>query len=331
MHRAKAAILNDALAPLWRRLRDWVSAAMHNHEHARDHLTRDELAPMRTAIFEIEALLRRLVLVAATAVTVDFTARWSLDRRAPARQRRPGAATQPTTRRAANTFRLFNIRWSKTDKSLTTTVAVDEQSAPPTRPHTNKYPDTLTSGLPAEARRAQAGPSNAHGQARPKGNGSTDRAHISRDDPEMSIEDFERWRASYVPDETSAQAAWRQEQEVLAELERAGLPPRRPQNPTGPRLERKTVPQLLDATQLQAYLAHIAHLVANPEALIQRAARAMARRREIAWRLSQIAAPRARGALATSIAMCAVIIPFHNDFVEVMQRFALSHTEPDTT
>jgi hypothetical protein len=77
MHPAKAAILNTALEPLWQRLRQWVSAAMHNHEHSRDQLTHEELAPIRTAIFEIEALLRRLVLVAATAVTLDITARWS--------------------------------------------------------------------------------------------------------------------------------------------------------------------------------------------------------------------------------------------------------------
>ncbi len=319
---AKAAILNDALAPLWRRLRDWMQAALDNHQHSRDQLTRDELVPIRTCIFEIEALLRRLVLVAATAITLDIQARWSPAPKTDAKTR----AKQTTKRivRAGQTFRLYKIRWSKTDRRLTTTVAVAEQSAPQTHPHTHTtrtiaHSDSLTSGPSACRSAKRAGKPHAR-----------DRAHIAKDDPEMSIEDFERWRASYVPTETSAQAAMRQEQEILAELERAGQP-RKPANPAGPKLERKTAPQLIDTTQLQAHIVHLAALVANPEALIRRAAIAMARRREIAYRLSLIARPMARGALAVSVAMSAVIIPFHNDFTQVMLYFALSHTEPDTT
>ena len=322
MHPAKAAILTNALAPLWQRLRTWVETALNNHQHSRDRLTRDELLPIRTSIFEIEALLRRLVLVAATAITLDIQARWSPAPRTNARTR----AKQTTRRiiRAANTFRLFTIRWSKTDKTLATTVAVETPSdathAHPHTPRTTAHSDSLTSG-PSTCRSAKsAGRPASHG-----------RAHIPTDAPEIPIEDVMRWFASCTPTETSGQAAWRQHLEALAEIERAGQPRPQPQNPTGPRLERKTLPQLLDATQLQARLAYLAELAANPDALIQRAALAMARRREIAYRLSLIAAPKARGALAVSIAMATVIIPFHNDFTQVMLYFAISHTEPDTT
>ena len=57
----------------------------------------------------------------------------------------------------------------------------------------------------------------------------------------------------------------------------------------------------------------------------------MARRREIAYRLSLIAAPKAVGHLAVSVAMAGTIIPFHYDFSEALLCFALSYTEPDTT
>lgn len=324
MHPAKAAILTNALAPLWQRLRTWVEAALHNHHNSRDYLTRDELLPIRTSIFEIEALLRRLVLVAATAITLNIQARWSP---APGTNARTRARQTPKRIiRTANTFRLFTIRWSKTDRTLATTVAVETTSdATQAHPHTHTprttaHSDSLTSG-PSTCRSSKcAGRPASHG-----------RAHIPTDAPEIPIEDVMRWFASCAPAETSGQAAWRQHLEVLAEIERAGQPRRQPQNPTGPRLERKTLPQLLDATQPLARLACLAELAANPDALIQRAAIAMARRREIAYRLSLVAAPKARGALAVSIAMATVIIPFHNDFTEVMLYFAISHTEPDTT
>ena len=319
---AKAAILNDALAPLWRRLHTWVDAALQSHQHSRDQLTRDELLPLRARIFEIEALLRRLVLVAATAVTLDFQARWSPAAKTHAKSR--ARRTSKRIVRAARTFRLYTLRLSKTDRSLTTTVAVEAQTSDATHAHTHAarttaHSDTLTSG-----------PAKVHAPARARGNGPHDRAHIPTDDPDIPIEDVMRWFAAYVPDETTAEAIRRQEKEILSELERTGQP-RKSAHPKGQKLERKTTPQLLDATQLQAYLAHLAQLAANPHAVIQRAAIAMARRREIAWRLSRIAAPKARGALAASIALSAVVIPFHNDFIEVMQLFALSHTEPDTT
>lgn len=315
MHPAKAAILNNALAPLWRRLRTWVEIALGDR---REQLPQAELGALRANVFEIEALLRRLVLVAATALSLGIQARWSPQPRTAAKTRAKHGARRIVR---AQTFRLYTIRWSKTDASLTTTIAIEQRGeTQQTHLHTNSPSDTLTSGSP-----------KPH-QGKPhKGRGAGHRAYISKDDPDMTVEDFERWCAANPLTETSAQAAWRQEQEILAELERAGQPARRPHNPTGKRIERKAAPELHDATSLRARAAFLAELAANPHALIQRAARAMARRREIAYRLSLIAAPKARGALATSIAMCAVIIPFHNDFVEVMQRFALSHTEPDTT
>jgi hypothetical protein len=121
-------------------------------------------------------------------------------------------------------------------------------------------------------------------------------------------------------------------QEQLAIIERAGhAPPRDADAAAHPRLERKAAPDLLDATALQARLALAAQITANPEALIQRAARAMARCREVAYRLSLKAAPRLRGALVASVAMFATVIPFHTAFSEALCSFALSYTEPDTT
>jgi hypothetical protein len=131
---AKAAILNAALAPLWQRLREWVQAALQTHPQVRCALTREDTATLRAAVFAIEALLRRLILVAATAataVTVDIAGRWSANRpdrpdrtrrRSPARQDAPATSTAASTRNT--TFRLYTIRWSKTDPTLATTVVI---------------------------------------------------------------------------------------------------------------------------------------------------------------------------------------------------------------
>ena len=319
MHPAKAAILNTALEPLWQRLRQWVSEAMHNHEDSRDQLTHEELAPIRTAIFEIEALRRRLVLVAATAVTLDITARWSPPPKTDAKTR----ARQSTKRivRAARGFRLFTIRWSKADKRLTTTVAIesnDTSAAPHTSPRAHS--DTLTSG--SSTCRSPKG-AGRHGAFR-----ANHRAPISKEPPEMTPEDYLRWHATR--DLADAKAAFNA-QYRQATQDPDTRPRRIPQNTAPPKLEKKSLPQLLSSEALQARLALLKELVANPEELIRRAAIAMARRREIAWRLSLIAAPKAVGHLAVSVAMAGTIIPFHYDFSEALLYFALSYTEPDTT
>ncbi len=319
MHPAKAAILNTALYPLWQRLRQWVSEAMHNHEDSRDQLTHEELAPIRTAIFEIEALRRRLVLVAATAVTLDITARWSPPPKTDAKTR----ARQSTKRivRAARGFRLFTIRWSKADKRLTTTVAIesnDTSAAPHTSPCA--YSDTLTSG-PSTCR-------SSKGAGRPGAFRANHRAPISKDPPEMTPEDYLRWHATR--DLADAKAAFN-EQYRQATQDPDTQPRRSHTEPAQPKLEKKSLPPLLSSEALQARLALLKELVANPEELIRRAAIAMARRREIAWRLSLIAAPKAVGHLAVSVAMAGTIIPFHYDFSEALLYFALSYTEPDTT
>ena len=310
---AKAAILNTALAPIWQRLRAWVQAALYQHEHSRDQLAHDEIVPIRTAIFEIEALLRRLVLVAATAVTLDMVARWSPPPKTDAKTR----AKQSSKRivRAAQGFRLFTLRWSKSDRSLTTTVSIDTSGAQHATPRTHAHSDTLTSGPPTCRSSQSAGRPASH---------LHHRAHISKEPSEMTVEDFMNWRDTHVPTETSAEAAWR-------EMHHQPEPRRAPTGPARPKLEHKAAPVLLDATALQARLALLAELAANPEAFIRRAAIAMARRREIAWRLSRIAAPKARGALAVSAAMLGTIIPFHAGFREALSLFALSYTEPDTT
>ena len=319
MHPAKAAILNTVLDPLWQRLRQWVDAALHQHEHSRDGLTHEELAPIRTASFEIEALLRRLVLVAATAVTLHITAHWSPPPKTDAKTRAKHSAKRIV--RAAQGFRLFTIRWSKSDKRRTTTVAIDTstlEAKPGAKgARTACYSDTLTSGSPTCRSSQSAGrPDSQH------------RAHISKDPPEMTPEDYLRWHATR--DLADAKAAFNA-QYRQATQDPDTRPRRVSQNTAPPKLEKKSLPQLLSTQALQTRLALLEELVANPEELICRAAIAMARRREIAYRLSLIAAPKAVGHLAVSVAMAGTIIPFHYDFSEALLYFALSYTEPDTT
>ncbi len=321
MHPANAAILNTALAPYWQLLRDWLSAALHNHQHSRNHLTRDELAPIRTSIFEIEALLRRLVLVAATAITLDTAARWS-----------PAPKTDATTRarhtpkaivRKAIGFRLFKIVWSKTGAKLATTAVLIDRSAAQSTPRTSAHSDTLTSGPPG-----------ARPAAPPKSGDSphTHHTHIAKKPIELTAEEFDRWGATLdlAAARAEAEAEYRAAMEEL-ELADQPRPQQAPKQAAQPRLEKKTVPQLLDATELQARLALLEELVANPEALIQRAAHAMNRRREIAYRLSLVPAPKARGHLAMSANVLGTLIPFHAGYSQALCYFALSWTEPDTT
>jgi hypothetical protein len=137
-----------------------------------------------------------------------------------------------------------------------------------------------------------------------------------------------RWHATQDP--AAARAAANAEY-GKATQDPDARPKRAPARSTRPKLERKTVPQLLETQALLERLALVAHYVANPEELIRRAAIAMAKRREIAYRLSLVAAPKPRGHLAVSAAMAGVIIPFHAEFKEALLWFAISHTEPDTT
>ncbi|OYX44951.1 MAG: hypothetical protein B7Y90_19035 [Alphaproteobacteria bacterium 32-64-14] len=148
----------------------------------------------------------------------------------------------------------------------------------------------------------------------------------------MTPEDYMRWHATrdLAAERANARAVFNAEYRAATQ-DPDTRPRRAPTGPARPKLERKTVPVLLDTAALQARLAELKELVANPEALIRRAALAMAKRREIAYRLSLIAAPKAIGHLAVSAAMAGVIIPFHYDFSEALLWFALSHTEPDTT
>ncbi len=315
---ANAAILNTALAPYWQLLRDWLSAALHNHQHSRNLLTRDELAPIRTAIFEVEALLRRLVLVAATAITLDTAARWSPAPKTDATTR-ARHTPKPIVRNAAG-FRLFRIVWSKTGAKLATTAVLIDRSTAHAAPRTHAHSDTLTSGPPG-----------ARPAAPPK-SGDSPHTHIAKKPIELTPEQFDRWGATLdlAAARAEAEAEYRAAMAEL-ELEDQPRPQRAPKQAAQPRLEKKTVPQLLDATELQARLSLLEQLSANPEALIQRAARAMNRRREIAYRLSLVPAPKARGHLAMSANVLGTLIPFHAGSSQALCYFALSWTEPDTT
>ncbi len=302
---AKAAILNDALAPHWELLRAWTEKAMADHQHSRAHLTSEELVELRRWIVVIEAMLRRLVLLAATGVEVDpaIAKSWSGASKAPddpapdADRDQPAIAPdapvadaapseEPPTRRKRS-FRLF-------DRTRHTTA--HDGSAPPAaarKPHT-------------------------HTPRR--------RTRVSTEPPEMTPEQCMAWFQSQ-PGVTAAERG----NAAFSQGEHQPVPRKPPATHRGPRLERKDAPDLIPTGSLVERLLDVAELVANPDALIRRAAIAIARRRELAYLASLAPAPRARGILAGCAEMHGNVIPFHLAFSRLMCTFALSYTEADTS
>ena len=86
--------------PWWQRLHAWVETATSVFTASPAHVTRGQLAPLLGWIYVIEALLRRLVLLAACALRLTP---------APARKQRPQPAPTPRTP-APPAFRLIGFR-----------------------------------------------------------------------------------------------------------------------------------------------------------------------------------------------------------------------------
>jgi len=92
----------SAIDPWWQRLRAWIAPAQQAFTASPAHVTRGQLAPLLGWIYIIEALLRRLVLLAAGALRLTL---------APARKQKPKTASRPTPRTPAPpAFRLIGFR-----------------------------------------------------------------------------------------------------------------------------------------------------------------------------------------------------------------------------
>ena len=97
--------------------------------------------------------------------------------------------------------------------------------------------------------------------------------------------------------------------------------------PPAEKLEHKRAPPEFAAQPLLDRLAMLGRLIANPQKLIARAARKLARRRAIAERLSYQHFPWARGALkAVRDIVESTLEPVHRRFVRVMDRYANPNT-----
>lgn len=308
---AKAAILNDALAPHWEQLRAWTDKAMADHQHSRAHLTSEELVDLRRWIVVIEAMLRRLVLLAATGVEVD-----------------PGIATS----------------WSgapKTPDDPAPDADRDPTASPPDAPVTEPAPS-------AEPAPSEKTPTRRKRSFRLFERTRHTAAHDSSAPPAARRETHtrarrRRFRASTKPVELTPEQcmAWFESRPEVTTVDRGNaafsqgqyqpVPRKPPVTRRGPRLERKDAPDLIPTGSLVERLLYVAGLVANPDALIRRAAIAMARRRELAYLASLEPAPRARGILAGCAEMFGNVIPFHHAFCKLMCVFALSYTEADTS
>jgi len=104
----------------------------------------------------------------------------------------------------------------------------------------------------------------------------------------------------------------------LAHREDADAPP-----PPAPR----RAPITYAAHAFSERLAYLAQLIANPDKLIARAARALTRKRSFALRLSEACTPRARGILRTMRRVFAdILAPLHHACGDTLQRYAHADT-----
>ena len=99
---APASHPSPAHDPWWQRLHAWIASATSIFTASPAHVTRGQLAPLLGWIYIIEALLRRLVLLAASALRLTL---------APARKQRRQRTARPTPRTQRHpAFRLIGFR-----------------------------------------------------------------------------------------------------------------------------------------------------------------------------------------------------------------------------
>ena len=103
--------------------------------------------------------------------------------------------------------------------------------------------------------------------------------------------------------------------------------PDRPEQPPPQLRALIRAPAIYDAKPLIARITHLAQLIANPDKLIARAARALARNRETATRLAYQRPPRARGVLRTMRHLIPeVLAPLHDAFSDIMFTYGHANT-----
>ena len=344
---------------LWQRLRDWLAEALRDHARTLEYRTREQLTPLRCWITLIENLLRRLILMAASTAKTDVKSQWSpqpkpqeeVETRPEAQAETPPDTPAPTPQKSNTShfrFRLYGIHWPR--KTQTGATSTFTGAAPATATATRALitirihiRDPLLNVGPRPARRKTSRTYTRRSTAR--------RARVSKHGPDLTVEDFLAFAAARAAAGNLGNEAW---QEMLADIERqnrayaahekasgtAGLPPGKTaqhaqrrcsaamagQEPGGP-----GEPELISTQPLLDRLAAIAEIARNPEKLIQRAARAFARRREIALRLAKLAVRKQTGFLANSRHLYGTLIPLDAEFRLAMEYFAASYVACDTS
>ena len=360
MQPANANPMLERHAFLWQRLRDWLAEALYNHANSLEYRTRDQLIPLRIWLTLIENLLRRLILMAASTEKVDVKPQWSLEPKpepetppdAPAET--PAEPEPPPTPRSNTShfrFRLYGIHWPR--KANTGATEAFTGAAPPTATCTRALItiriDIRDPLLTVGERPQRRTKSRTRSSRRP----ATKRIRATKHGPDLTPEDFIAWAQSHGASGSLAAQAWqemqnevaRQNRNYLAEMQsratesdagwRDDEPAERIDDgdaqaapaPTQPEPE----PELISTQPLMDRLAAYAELINNPEKLIKRAARAFARRREIALRLSRLAKRKDTGLLANSRHLYGTLIPLDAEFRLAMEYFAASYVEDDSS
>ena len=262
-----APAAQDQYAPEWQLLRTWRDLALKAAGQAAAHLSRSEVEPILRWIFVLEFILRRLVLIAATALVVSLRPRST---RAAARM--PSVRT--TTAHPKQTpFRLY---------------------APGRPPHGH---------VP---RASDAAHATAHREAIP-----------ANETPQQPSSHKPRYP---LPIDTLLRAGHDNQHD-------RSEPPEQPEQPAPRAPLPKRAPATYAATPLVARITYLAQLIAAPGTLIARAARAFARRREIATRLAYRRPPRARGVLRTMRRLIPdILVPLHDELSDILFNFAHANT-----
>lgn len=301
-----------AHAPAWQQLRDWMSHASHAIRAAPAMLTRADMPPIKRWLFLLEAMLRRLVLLAAITLKLDIVPRWS---RAP---RNTGSIPpKPKHQKAANpnAFRLFSVTWPKPPPRpsiilLDAPPPVRKQRPPIlTRAFFTWQSDTL---LRAGAKSAPATAPTHTLTRRPN--------DLPRERPEPIDADLlpHGQREIFFPPQLLKQTA--------------GRPPGMPLQTPPMALETKAEPATLPREAMVERFLAIVKLIAKPQPLIDRAARAMARCREIAMRLGDARPPRPNARMRALIhPFSSTLIPLHLAATRALIHFAASYHDPDTS
>lgn len=340
---------------LWQRLRDWVAEALRTHAYTLEYRTRDQLTPLRIWLTLIENLLRRLILMAATTAQVDVKAQWRPEPEPePVAEPQPEAPAEAPPAPKPNTsrfrFRLYGIHWPR--KTNTGDAPTFTGAAPATATSTQVL-FTLRIDIRDPILNVGKRPRRRRTSVRPKSKrNASRRTRAPKHGPDLTIEDLLAWIQAQGDSGNLGDMAW---QEMLADIARqnradaafeaacASEPDwqddeAEPECSDDSADESKAAaspaqpdpqPDLISTQPLLDRLAAYAELINNRDKLIQRAARAFARRREIALRLSQLAVRKTTGLLAASRHLYGTLIPLDAEFRLAMEYFAVSYVECD--